>query len=86
MFWVPNATAAATSASSAGYIPAKTPSESGSDKVSKKKHFRIREINQTRSIFQFHAQKLSARGRCLGNAFTTAVLQKSVPKLFELCV
>ena len=36
MFWVPNATAAATSASSAGYIPAKTPSESGSDKVSKK--------------------------------------------------
>jgi hypothetical protein len=52
MFWVPNATAAATSASSAGYIPAKTPSESGSDKVSQKiKHFRIREINQTQNRY-----------------------------------
>ena len=34
MFWVPNTTAAASAtAATAGYIPARTPSESGSEKV-----------------------------------------------------
>ena len=43
MFWVPNTTAAASAtAATAGYIPARTPSESGSEKVNQSfDYFRI---------------------------------------------